>query len=219
VREVTLAPFLVGKHELTQAQWLRLAGGNPSFYSAGGTWAGRTVTGMHPVEQVSWEHAMRVLGRFDLDLPTEAQWEYATRAGSDAPWWPGPEVEYLDGVANLADSYATSQGAPWPAEEWLDDGFLLHAPVGSFLANAFGLHDVHGNVLEWCRDLFGEYTLPVEPGTGERRAEGRARTYRGGSFNFPADFARSANRLYHPPDARDFSLGLRPARGLLPAPR
>jgi formylglycine-generating enzyme required for sulfatase activity len=102
-------------------------------------------------------------------------------------------------------------------EDWLDDGYAVHAPVGSFRSNGFGLHDVIGNVWEWCRDEFGDYGVPVHPGDGERPvANPRNRLIRGGSFLDTAGGARSANRGLAAPELRYYSLGVRPATGLTP---
>ncbi len=97
-------------------------------------------------------------------------------------------------------------------------GVVTH-PVGQKEPNRFGLHDVHGNVSEWCRDWNGSYELPVNPGDGERpvpQGGARYRAIRGGSFDSPAEDARSANRYNNPPEIRDYYLGLRPARVITP---
>ncbi len=223
VNEVTLVPFFLSKYEMTQAQWERFVGKNPSRYGAhdyGANWdrtparKRRRLMGLHPVEQVSWEDCRDVMGRLDLTLPTEAQWEYAARARTSTVFWTGKEVTSLQGAANLADEFAKANGGEtWQCENELDDGYLVHAPVGRFKANRFGLHDVHGNVWEWCRDGYGLYNLPVTPANGERVVSGpSSRVIRGGSFNDTAVYARSAYRSYYTPEFRVSFLGLRPAR-------
>jgi formylglycine-generating enzyme required for sulfatase activity len=213
VHDVTLSPCFIGKHEVTQAQWERMTGARPSRYGPGNEFGGKRVTVRHPVEQVSWEDCTRWLGRWNLALPTEAQWENACRAGTDTPWWCGREAKALEKVADLADAFCKANGGPasWPYEEW-DDGYTVHAPVGSFGPNTFGLHDVHGNVWEWCRDAWGRYaaeaaTDPLIQGAG-------IRVSRGGGWNFVASFARSAYRGGNDPGIRFFSLGVRPARSV-----
>ena len=219
VHEVELSPFFLSKYEMTQAQWERLTGRNPSFYQE----RALSPTLLHPVEQVSWQDAMTWLPRAGLTLPSEAQWEQAARGGTETPWWTGVERESLRerNAANLADRAATRAGASWQdIQDWpdLDDGFAVHAPVGTYSANAFGLHETVGNLLEWCRDGYdagfyrrGPRHDPVcEP-------EGRpTRVYRGGCFVDPASRARSANRYYATPTYADDALGVRPARALVP---
>ncbi len=212
VNDVTLDPFFLSKYEMTQGQWRTLTSGNPSTYAPGASTYQVDLT--HPVEQVSWTVCTRVLERLGLALPTEAQWEYAARAGTDTPWWSGPDRESLDGAANLADSFAYSQGAgSGPYEAWLDDRFDIHAPVGTYRPNPFGLCDVHGNVWEWCRDMACGYDAPVRPGDGERQAEGAVtRSVRGGAFNTNAAGSRSSARQSATSELRVASIGLRPAR-------
>jgi len=159
------------------------------------------------------------LARSGLALPTEAQWECACRAGTSSAYWSGDEAESLRGVANLSDSYAKSHGSDslttW--EAWLDDGQTLDGRVGSYRANAYGLHDTHGNLWEWCRDWYGRYGERVRAGDGERQASGAAnRVYRGGSFSTAAIHARSAFRFIAPPDYANDNLGVRPARSGAP---
>jgi sulfatase modifying factor 1 len=220
VHEVTLSPYLLSKYEMTQGQWKRFVGVNPSRYSPGSSFrgfGGKLTTLLHPVEQVSWDDCVRVLGRLDLVLPSEAQWEYGARAFTDTPWSSGLEKEALTLVANLADAFAKANGAPstWYFEAG-SDGYVVHSPVGSFAPNAFGLHDVHGNLLEWGLDGFdGDFygssplTDPVNPFVGSV-----PRVYRGGSFNLIAVYARSAYRGNDTPTTADRTLGVRPARAI-----
>lgn len=119
-------------------------------------------------------------------------------------------------AGNLADGWTKSKGGPagWVYEEWLEDGWVAHAPVGTFSPNGFGLHDVIGNVWEWCRDGYGGYDGDVEADTGLRRVIGtRHRVVRGGgSFVNNAALARSAYRPSVAPAYRVNNLGVRPAR-------
>jgi formylglycine-generating enzyme required for sulfatase activity len=126
------------------------------------------------------------------------------------------EKETLRDTANLADlrySQFFRDVRIW--EDW-NDGYGVHAPVGSFRANAFGLHDVAGNVWEWCQDWYGGYDLEVVNETGLRADEvqegPRNRVIRGGSFGDTASHARSADRGRDTPEHRVNNLGVRPAR-------
>jgi serine/threonine protein kinase/formylglycine-generating enzyme required for sulfatase activity len=162
--DVPLDPFFVAMHETTRAQWTRLGGRDRSFWPVG--WQGTTER--HPVDEVGWDAAVDVLARSGLTLPTEAQWEYAARAAEHR------EQELpIDGAGarlpeNLFDATAVRRGMTSLATALAgDDGFPCTAPVGSFAANGFGLHDLRGNVQEWCLDEAG---LPdrdvLEAGTG-----------------------------------------------------
>ena len=218
VREVKLGPFFLAKHEVTQGQWIRATDNNPSAYQSGVVFGGKRHTLLHPVEQIDWKDAKRTLGHLGLRLPTESQWEYAARAGTRTTYWTGDVKESLRGAANLADAYCKDNGGPgsWSFETWLDDGYVLHAPVGSYAPNPFGLHDTAGNVWEWVEDRYGSYDLPVSPGDGERKAPApHARVFRGGGFRSNAVHARSADRYdLFAPDYRGFDVGLRAARAL-----
>lgn len=222
--EVELSPFLISKFEVTQAQWRRLSGENPSYYGPDGRYErgwnpeGREPAGLEPVENVSWNEARAVLASVGLALPTEAQWEYAARGGTTTPWWTGAQRESLAGAANLLDRSTERAGADWPTlADWpgFDDGYAVHAPVGTFPPNPFGLHEVAGNVWEWCRDAYGPYAgLPREDPFRDGPARAR-RVFRGGSWHYPAPYARSACRGHRSPgrDAHGRSSnngGLRP---------
>jgi formylglycine-generating enzyme required for sulfatase activity len=216
---VTLAPFFMGKHEVTQAQWLRISGVNPSAYPGGVELGGRRHTLLHPVEQISWKDANRMLWRLGLKLSTEAQWEYAARGGTTSVYWSGDAKESLQGAANLADRYCKENGGPgsWLFEMWLDDGYVTHAPVGAYRANGFGLHDMAGNVWEFVQDHYGSYALPVRPGDGERQVPGgdTPRVFRGGGFRSNVVHARSGDRYsLYAPDFVGFDVGVRAARAV-----
>ncbi|MEZ6196795.1 MAG: SUMF1/EgtB/PvdO family nonheme iron enzyme [Planctomycetota bacterium] len=217
VREVVLAPYLISKYEMTQGQWSRFDGENPARYPSGFFVSAlkNPVDLRHPVEQVSWDDCGRRLGRLGLLLPTEAQWERAARAGADpATRWTGTsDLAKLARFANINGSETKAVGFSnqQPGHE---DGWIIHAPVGSFAANAFGLFDTTGNVWEWCRDAPAGYDVDPARGDGLRRSASRDRVYRGGSFNSPAVDARLADRRTLSPTIRYGHLGLRPSRGI-----
>jgi formylglycine-generating enzyme required for sulfatase activity len=216
LHEVTLSPFLLARHELTQGQWSRLWTWDaelrdPSEYKSGQSIVGERITLAHPVEQVDWPMSDRLLTRHGLVLPSEAQWEYGCRGGTTTPW--NVTLADLRKVANVADADAKREAPSWTCETWAD-GHVVHASVGSFGANGFGLYDVHGNVWEWCRDHSSDYGSErsgdgVRPDSANRSAY---RVRRGGGFAAPAASARSAFRHRHAPSIRNVNLGLRPAR-------
>jgi len=210
VHEVELSAFFLSKYEMTQGQWERMAGVNPSRFTAE-TFNG-WIAGAHPVEQVSWLDCMELLPTVDLELPSEAQWEYGSRAGSSTP---RPfAFEDFASHANIGDlSYKRGFTGVVANESW-DDGMDGHGPVGRLLPNDFGLYDVIGNVWEWCLDGFdpnfygsSPATDPVSPFVGSA-----TRVYRGGGCSNAAVYARSANRYDGTPTNADYNLGVRPAR-------
>ncbi len=213
---IDLAPFLFSKYEMTQGQWSRLMGSNPSALRAdlGGPAAefiDRERPLAHPVESVSWKDAVDAAARLELLLPTEAQWEYACRAGNEKPWYFGEREGLARQYENLADASYDKQFitdihvCPWR------DGFAGHAPVGSFLPNAFGLHDLLGNVREWCRDRFVPYDLHPPPRPDGLIGDETSPTFivRGGGFDVAGPRTRSAYRSQLAPENQANSLGLR----------
>lgn len=200
-------PLFVAKHELTQHQWTRLADGtNPSFYRAGRRDpSGTLVTGRHPVEHVTWADAVAILERHALRPLRESEWEFACRAGTSTPWSSGATARSLAGYANLADVTAKRVIPQWRCESFVEDSFVAHAPVGSFRPNAFGLHDMHGNVAEWC--------------LGPDDAVSDQRFTRGGSCGERAEAMRSDFRAPFHRDFRAWAIGTRAAREVLPRSR
>lgn len=192
LHEVTFSkPFYLGVYEVTQAQWAAVMGTHPSFFN------GRQ---SHPVEQVSWEDCQKFIERLNtmgigsFRLPTEAEWEYAARAGTKSAFHWG---DYGDTAGEYAWFEGNSQGQ-------------THE-VGTRKPNAWGLHDMAGNVYEWCQDWMGNYradrqTDPRGPFSGSFRV------YRGGSWYTSAVFCRSALRYGSSPSSRRANLGFRLAR-------
>ena len=228
VHEVSLEAFFLAKHEITQAQWLRAAYSKPSAYAGGvvkfndpttGELIGE-VTRLHPVERVTWAECDYLSHSFGLELPSEAQWEYAARAGTETPWWTGREAETLIGAENLCDESTRSIGeAGWIYEDW-SDGYPAHAPVGALRANPWGFHHILGNVGEWMRDnySFSAYQASVVSGAGDRDLEGSDGLSRDRSIRGPGWF-RSATGLRvsarYSADERVYKtqvFGLRPSR-------
>jgi formylglycine-generating enzyme required for sulfatase activity len=216
VHEVELAPYFLSKYAMTQAQWERAMRCNPSRYPIGMRIGGIEQTAQHPVENVTWNECQEAVRRLGLALPTEVQWEYAARAGTGTPWWTGDQRDSLVGAVNLADQAARRGGATWAAiQDWLDldDGYTVHAPVDFDRANPFGLHGVHGNVWEWCRDALIAYDVTPDSGDGLRAQPGSTtRVFRGGGFRNTAAQSRVSSRLGDVPEKRSSDLGLRPAR-------
>ncbi len=213
-----LDPFFLGKFELTQAQWLRIAGRNCS--TAGGQYA-PWVPLVHPVESMDHPEAVRALAVVGLVVPTEAQWEFAARAGTRTPWHTGHDPCSLIGRANFADrSHALEPGAKqrdYAEGLEFDDGVPFSAPVGSFAPNRFGLHDTAGNVREWCSDRgpFPYNESMTRMFTSERIYVGDGtQAVRGGSYSTPPSRLRTAARDQVGADRRAPDIGLRPARNI-----
>jgi formylglycine-generating enzyme required for sulfatase activity len=204
----------------TGQKWERVAGAswhNPGFPQAED----------HPVVDVSWNDAMafcdwlsRKEGRH-YRLPTEAEFEYCVRAGTQSvfPWGDSPDDG--KGWANLADQTARQKYPNWAGFDW-SDGYVFTGPAGHFRPNAWGVYDLTGNAWEWCSDWYGKYpdgdvTDPRGPSkesatqfdaTAERPA-GPQRVMRGGSWHSGPVHARSANRDHEPPDFRNCIKGFR----------
>jgi formylglycine-generating enzyme required for sulfatase activity len=215
VHRVCLDPFFISKYEVTQAQYLRMTGDNPSRIRPGIDYGLYITSLRHPVENLNWDMADGFARDVGLLLPSEAQWEYAARAGSTARFPCGWDPRCLAHTENISDNSARVPGRPggWNYADWYD-GFVDSSPVGFFDPNAFGLHDVLGNVTEWTRDWYGSYQLPVSPGDGVRLGGPQTeRVVRGGAFFFWPDRVNIGLRFNMAPHFND-RIGMRPVRPL-----
>ena len=224
VHDVTLEPFFISKFEMTQAQWARCREGeNPSWYFPGTERAmdregAKPITWSHPVESVNWETAQQTLERIFLTLPTESQWEYATRGGTKSAYSCGDTVVKISFVANLL-------GQEMPEEHYhngrapLNDGYITTSPVGAFGPNPFGLYDVHGNLSEWCLDgKVDNYAIsPPVGGNGLRvpKSATDLRIHRGGNYKIGLGLLRSSARNWSLKHQKFRNAGIRPCRVLV----
>ena len=206
VREVVIASFALSKHEVTFAQWdACVSGGGCGGYRPDDWGRGRAD---RPVRNVRWEDAQSYVSWLSREtgeeyrLPTEAEWEYAARAGTTTRYSWGNEI----GV-NRANCRADGCGDRWGST----------APVGSFPANAWGLHDMHGNVWEWVQDCWnGSYAGAPVDGSAWLSGNCSERVVRGGSWvNIPRNL-RAANRNGITTGFRNDLSGFRVARTLKP---
>ncbi|MFZ0256368.1 MAG: SUMF1/EgtB/PvdO family nonheme iron enzyme [Gammaproteobacteria bacterium] len=195
-------PFAMGKYEVTFDDYDRFARATGRERPDDRGW-GR---GHRPVINVSWEDATAYTEWLSQEtgkryrLPTEAEWEYAARAGSETRYWWGNEIG--QNRANCAGC-----GSEWDGKQT--------APVGSFGANPFGLHDTAGNVWEWVQDCWHEnYTGAPSDGSAWETGDCRYRVLRGGSWNREPGFVRSATRFWARPVNRSYNLGFRLAQDL-----
>jgi formylglycine-generating enzyme required for sulfatase activity len=199
VRTVVLKhPIYVGRYEVTQTQWIARFGSNPSFFSGPGGDLSR------PVENVSLNFVQVFLSQAGLRLPTEAEWEYAYRAGTTTAFhgW-------------AAQSNGTNNDALLSNIAWCDSNNSPYGtkPVGQKPSNGFGLHDMAGNVMEWVSDWYGaDYylTAPTVNPTGP--SAGSLRIVRGGAWGSNANFCRSSKRYAVSPTLKNGSIGFRVAR-------
>jgi formylglycine-generating enzyme required for sulfatase activity len=187
VHEVCVSDFSIGKYEVTQGQWRRVMGSNPSHFSNCGDDC--------PVEKVSWNDAQEFIARLNRQsgktyrLPTEAEWEYACRSG-------GKKEKYCGG--DNADEVAWYEG---------NSGGKTHR-AGAKQPNGLGIYDMSGNVWEWVQDWYKRYESgrqqdPAGPSSGDNRV------LRGGSWNNSAWIVRAALRFNYKPDSRYNNHGFR----------
>ena len=203
VHRVTIAaPIAVGVSEVTFAQWEACRRGGGCSHNPGDSGWGR---GTRPVMNVSWEDAQEYVRWLSGEtgeryrLLSESEWEYVARAGTETRY-------HWGGAVGRNRANCLGCGSRWDGKQT--------APVGSFSANGFGLHDVHGNVREWVEDCWhGNYTgAPSDGRAWTRGGDCSARVLRGGSWYFSPRLVRSANRLRLATGYRDLNLGFRVAR-------
>ncbi len=210
--EVTVQPFFMGKYPITQAQWRAIASRedwkierdldpNPADFKD------RADSDRRPVEEVSWYDAVEFCQRLskqtgkEYRLPTEAEWEYACRAGTTTPFHFGETI-----TTDLANYNGDYTYASEPQGQYREET----TPVGNFPPNAFGLYDMHGNVWEWCEDDWHEnYQSAQEYGSAWRSESSNKKVIRGGSWNNIPSYCRSAIRDRYTRDDRDYGIGFR----------
>lgn len=204
-------PFEMGKYEVTQEEWEKVMGSNPSYFKN---------CPRCPVEQVSWDDAQQFIAKLNqlrdgyrYRLPTEAEWEYAARAGGSGDYG---NVNGRAGALDEIGWYYENAGdrrlsdSSWSVDNLTNNHNRTH-PVGEKKANDWGLYDMHGNVWEWVGDWYGDYprgkvTDPSGPSGGSDRVA------RGGSWDDPAAPCRAADRISRTPGYRSYYLGLRLVR-------
>jgi len=223
-RTVNIDSFQLMTTEVTQGMWEEVMGSNPS----------RFVSPDRPVENVSWEDVqmfIEELNFMDSDhtyrLPTEAEWEYACRAGTTTPIYSGtmtilglnncPELDDIawyggnSGVTDISNGYDSSG---WEEKQYPHTRAGTH-PVALKEPNDWGLYDMLGNVWEWCQDVYTNNYNNCPTDGSAYEGSGSSRVERGGSWGSNARFCRSANRNFFGPDRRFSSLGFRLARSVL----
>ncbi|MDP6043968.1 MAG: formylglycine-generating enzyme family protein, partial [Phycisphaerae bacterium] len=184
VHQVTISkPFYMGIHEVTQSQWKAVMGTEP--------WVGKTYAksnGSHAASYISWDDTIKFCETLSkktgkkVTLPTEAQWEYACRAGSKTAYYFGDDASKLGDYAWYSDN------------AYKQDEKYAHG-VGQKKPNAFGLYDMHGNVYEWCSDWYDEkFYAKAKNVDPENTTKATARVLRGGSWSYFPGICRAANR-------------------------
>ena len=187
-------PFYMGKYEVTQAQHQAVMGANPSKFKGAS----------NPVEMVSWNNATEFCRKLSqrtgqqVRLPTEAEWEYACRAGTTTPFHYGNSLSSTQANFNGRYPYGGAAKGDYRGKTM---------PVGSFQPNAWSLYDMHGNVWEWCADWYENYGGAATDPTGP--ANGGYRVLRGGGWNNNGYSCRSASRYWNDPSNRNLNYGFR----------
>ena len=220
VHQVTIPQSLaVGKYEVTFAEWDACVSADGCGHRLGDEGWGR---GRRPVINVSWEDAQSYVRWLSSEtgasyrLLSESEWEYVARAGSSTAYHFGNSSSQLCNWGNGADLTAKAENPDWTVAE-CSDGHVQTAPVGSFSPNAFGLHDMHGNVWEWVQDCWnGSYSGAPSNGSAWQSGDCSRRVLRGGSWGGSPWALRSALRFRDTAGIRYGSFGFRVARTLTP---
>ena len=211
LHKVCVSDFYMSKYDVTNEQFRQFQPGHNS-----GRFEGMTVDGDHqPVVNVTWYDAVAFAkwlsqrSGSNFRLPTEAEWEYAARAGTKTTYFWGDNPDDACKYANVADLTAKKRWKNWTVFN-CDDKFVVSAPVGKFLPNGYGLYDMSGNVWQWVEDVYDKraYTNlpkynPVNEGSGEYRVE------RGGGWSNGPLGVRVSHRVPLNPDFRHHALGFR----------
>ncbi len=198
--------FFLSKYEMTLAQWKRLTHVTPNRYSQG-LYNGPNlpeINDLHPVENISWLTAQEYLWRINLRLPTASEWTFAALAGTKNTWAGTSSSRELDKYANIH------------VKATKNDPYDVHAPIGSFLANDFGFHDMTGNVCEWNEDLheLNHVQLSSTAAAKSKRPD-VLRIYRGGSCDRNSHAAKIANIKGVGQGFNYATIGIRPARSIV----
>lgn len=236
-------PFYLGTHHVTRGQFRRFVedcGYKTQVEKLPGVWrlnretkelefrtdyswrnVGFQQTDEHPVVAISWNDATAFcewLGRKEkreYRLPTEAEWEFACRAGTNTRYWCGDDPEVVAKVGNIADA-AFDANSPIRNSRWRvksSDGYVFTAPVGKFKPSAFGLYDMHGNAWQWCSDWYGKDYYGKSPRDDPKGpTTGVDRVLRGSSFIAVAFHCRSSSRMRNAPVVQANHIGFRVAR-------
>jgi formylglycine-generating enzyme required for sulfatase activity len=200
LHEVTISKeFYMQKTPVTQGQWKAVMGNNPASFRDEGADL--------PIECISWNECEEFLRKLNSGkegkyrLPTEAEWEYACRAGSGTPF----------GNGEISEVYCGRDAVLWESGWYCGNSDRKSRPVAGKAPNEWGIYDMHGNIAEWCRDWYGDY--PSEPRTDPGGpASGPGKVVRGGSWFSNAKNCRSAARFHWPPNRKSDFIGFRLVR-------
>jgi formylglycine-generating enzyme required for sulfatase activity len=207
VHQVTLTnAFYLGRYEVTQAQWQARMGSNPSYFQSASTQVPLAQVPQRPVEQVSWDTIQGFL-KEGMRLPTEAEWEYAYRAGTTTAFH-----GYTGQLSGTNDDNLLGNIA-WYYQGSCSNGAQCQTrPVGGKAGNGFGLHDMSGNVWEWVNDWYGGYSADAQTNP-QGPSSGLYRVLRGGSwFNVSSNCRASSRNGSYPDGSNYFFIGFRVAR-------